>query len=419
MLCFPALVLGLGLGVFPDPANGAVTLTVGQTAGDLRGTDNRVIQAAIDYVARLGGGTVTLLPGTYELADSVHLRSHVTLRGGGDGVVLRKDAGFQVPLTTDGDYGEAQVSVAAPERWRPGMGLCIGDNATGGFLVTVATVVAVKGHDLLLDTRIHGGDMLVARQAWASHTFAPIEAREVENVVIENLIIDGNRAQNPAINGCVGGGIHTLRCRQVAIRGCRVRDVHGDGISFQNSPDVMVEDCEVNGCSDLGLHPGSGSQRPRVSRCHSHHNGGDGMFVCWRVRHGVFSGNRLEDNGRHGLSIGHKDTDNLFEGNLIRRNGAHGVYFRPEPDHLAAHRNTFRGNTIEDNGPATGGGSGFHIDGATKDLVFEGNTVRDTGAHRQTLAVWVGPQAARPTWRHNQVSGHRDGELGGPGATAP
>jgi hypothetical protein len=38
------------------------TLTVGNDKGDLFGRDQRVIQAAVDTVARMGGGTVRLLP---------------------------------------------------------------------------------------------------------------------------------------------------------------------------------------------------------------------------------------------------------------------------------------------------------------------------------------------------------------------
>src|SRR4051794_2263032 len=43
------------------------TLTVGNDRGDLCGNDQRVIQAAVDTVARMGGGTVKLLPGTFKL----------------------------------------------------------------------------------------------------------------------------------------------------------------------------------------------------------------------------------------------------------------------------------------------------------------------------------------------------------------
>ena len=40
-----------------------LTVTVGPAKADLIGDDHRVLQAAVDYVAALGGGTVHVLPG--------------------------------------------------------------------------------------------------------------------------------------------------------------------------------------------------------------------------------------------------------------------------------------------------------------------------------------------------------------------
>ena len=39
-------------------------LTVGQNEGDLQGKDDKIIQAGIEYLNRLGGGTLHILPGT-------------------------------------------------------------------------------------------------------------------------------------------------------------------------------------------------------------------------------------------------------------------------------------------------------------------------------------------------------------------
>jgi hypothetical protein len=45
-----------------------LTITVGEKSGDMIGQSDRVIQAALDYVARLGGGTVKVLPGLTRFA---------------------------------------------------------------------------------------------------------------------------------------------------------------------------------------------------------------------------------------------------------------------------------------------------------------------------------------------------------------
>src|SRR5947199_7929477 len=60
-----------------------LTITVGPKKADLVGTTDRVIQAAVDYVAPRGGGTVRVLPGTYRLRNSIFLPSRVRLVGSG------------------------------------------------------------------------------------------------------------------------------------------------------------------------------------------------------------------------------------------------------------------------------------------------------------------------------------------------
>jgi len=67
-----------------------LTISVGPETADLVGTSDRVIQAAVDYVARRGGGTVRVLPGTYRLRNSIFLQSKVRLLGSGTDSVLFK-----------------------------------------------------------------------------------------------------------------------------------------------------------------------------------------------------------------------------------------------------------------------------------------------------------------------------------------
>src|SRR5438105_7322147 len=90
-------------------------LTVGVSDGDLRGADNRALQAAVDYIARLGGGVVEVGAGEFAMRDSLHLRPHVTVRGQGVKTVLRKSSAHSSPLVLDGDYGEEQVTLKNPE----------------------------------------------------------------------------------------------------------------------------------------------------------------------------------------------------------------------------------------------------------------------------------------------------------------
>jgi hypothetical protein len=153
------------------------------------------------------------------------------------------------------------------------------------------------------------------------------------------------------------------------------------------------------------MHPGSGSQRPIVRGCIARHNGEDGLFLCWRVRHGLFEKNILEDNGRYGISIGHKDTDNLLQENEVRRNHEDGVFFRNESEGMAGHRNRLEKNVIENNG-RQGEAAGIRVRGETRDLVFRNNIIRDTREpqlRKQSVGIRIENGAGEVTLENNEI----------------
>src|SRR5262245_42369232 len=49
-------------------------IVVGKSNADIIGADNRALQAAVDYVAALGGGVVEIGEGEFLMHDSLHLR---------------------------------------------------------------------------------------------------------------------------------------------------------------------------------------------------------------------------------------------------------------------------------------------------------------------------------------------------------
>ncbi len=351
-------------------------ITVGQSGADISGTDNRALQAAVDYIAALGGGTVEVGPGTYTMHDSLHLRPHVTVRGTNDKTVLRKADAVSSPLVCDGDFGEEQVTVKLPDGFETGGGVTIWDKNSGGFHTTVARITGRSGNTYSISKPLNA-DCMAASGATAATVFPVVSGYDVEGCRLECLTIDGNREHNPHLNGCRGGGIFLYRGFGTVIEDCTVRNVNGDGISFQQSNDVVVRRCLSEDNASLGFHPGSGSQRPLVEKCLARRNGEDGLFLCWRVKHGVFQDNVLEGNGRFGISIGHKDTDNVLRRNEIRLNEDAGICFRNESEAMAGHRNRLEDNVIENNGVKKDA-PGIRVRGETNDLNFTGNIIRDT-----------------------------------------
>ncbi len=322
------------------------TVRVGRRDADLIGTDHRALQAAVDYVAKLGGGTVEIGEGEYLMGDSLHLRSNVTVRGRKGKTILRKADAAVSPLAIDGDYGEQQVTVRDPKGFEVGRGVTIWDDHSGGFHTTVARITGRDGNRFSIDADLLS-DYMVSGHAKAATVFPVVSGTNIRSAHVEDLVVEGNKGANPYLNGCRGAGIYLYRGHGVEIRGCVVRNFHGDGISFQQSNDVTVADCVVEDNTHLGLHPGSGSQRPTVRGCLARRNGTDGLFLYWRVRHGIFEGNRLEQNGEAGISIGHKDSDNLLRDNRVVGNGTCGVLFRDEAAGMSPHRNRLERNTID------------------------------------------------------------------------
>ena len=397
--------LGLALGllaVLPVPraacGQGAgMTVTVGAAGADVIGTDNLAIQKAIDRVAAAGGGTVVVKAGTYLLANSVRLASHIRLRGEGpDKTLLKKAPGVQSKLKLDADYGEFIATVEDAREFAPGMGVTIlDDTKSSGWTPSVRTIVSINGNTLRFDRFLHM-DYSVASHGQVFNTFPLIAGYEVHDVEVEDLTADGSRAGSGILDGCQTGAIYFFHSQRMTVRNCVARNYPGDGISLQFVEDPAVENCEAEGNAYLGIHLGTGAQRGLVCDCRAHDNGQDGLFLCWRVQHARYERNQSWNNARDGISLGHKDTDNIFIGNSLSGNGRAGVYFRDEVASNAASRNTFRENTMEDNGHADEPGYAIRIEGETRDLKFVSNTIRSSrrdGVVVQPVGIYIGPKA--------------------------
>ncbi len=380
------------------------TITVGLSDADLIGSDHRALQAAVDYIASLGGGTVEIGPGTYVMRDSLHLRPLVTVRGVPERTILRKADGIVSPLVLDGDFGEEQATVRNLDGFDVGCGVAIWDKTSGGFHTTVARITGRTGNSFSIDKPLNA-DCMVNNGAMAATAFPVISGYDLDGCRLEGLTIEGNREHNPHLNGCRGAGIFLYRGFGTIIEDCTVRNFNGDGISFQQSNDVVVRNCRCEDNASLGFHPGSGSQRPLVEKCVARRNGEDGLFLCWRVRHGVFQDNVLEGNGRFGISIGHKDSDNLLLRNEVRLNEQAGVCFRNESAAMAGNRNRLEENVIEDNGVLKEA-PGILVQGETRELTFSGNVIRDTrkaGDRKQTVGVRIDERAGAITLEKNAI----------------
>jgi hypothetical protein len=380
-----------------------LTITVGPDKAQLVGRDDKVLQAAVDYVARLGGGTVKVLPGTYKLRNAVYLASNVRLLGSGDESILLKEPSIQTKTSVDSDWFDQEITLADAKGFQVGDGICLRTKNphNGGQDVAKRTLVARSGNRFKLDKALRQNFWLMG-ETTVSTLFPILSAELVENVVIENIALDGNKPNNDNLDGNYAGCLFAQDCRKITLRNVTARNYNGDGLSWQICHDVLVENCRSHDHAGLGLHPGSGSQRP-VMRGNTLERNDIGIFFCWGVKFGLAEKNRCDGN-RVGVSIGHRDNFNVIVDNDIENSRDVGVLFRPERGPaFAPHRNLVEKNRIVN----SGGDAGIAVDvqGATEKIALIGNEIRETRGPAQRIGVRLGPQAGAVELADNRIEG--------------
>ncbi len=383
-----------------------LTVTVGPEKADMVGSDQRVLQAAVDYVARLGGGTVHVLPGIYRLRNAVYLQSNVRILGSGDDSVLTKEPSVTMKLAADSDWFDQEITLADASGFRLGDGVCLRttkkQSDSGGAKVVKRTLVARDGNRFKLDRALRDNFWQMG-ESTVSTLFPIFSGENIADVAIERIALDGNKENNEELDGNYAGCIFLQDCNRVTMRGVTARNYRGDGISWQICHDVIVENCHSHDNTNLGLHPGSGSQRPIIRNNHLERNN-IGIFFCWGVKFGLAEKNTIVENTSYGISIGHRDNHNLIVDNEILRSGKVGVLFRPERGKaFAPHRNRVENNRIVDSGSANG--IGVDVQGETESIDLVRNDIRETRDPMQRIGVRIGKETSAIQLVENRIEG--------------
>jgi len=382
-----------------------LTVRVGAKRGDIVGATEKAIQAAVDYAAARGGGTVQLLPGTYTLRNAIYLPSGVRLTGSGPDSVITKVPSVTTSLAAESDWYDQEITLKDATGFQIGDGIVLTarDPSTKGPIVIKRTLVARSGNRFKLDDGLRKNLWLVG-QPKASLLFPLLTAENAADIVIENLTLDGNGANNENLNGNYGGCIFLQDCNRITIRHVTAHNYNGDGISFQVCHDVVIENCHSHHNRDLGVHPGSGSQRPLIRNNRLEANR-IGLFWCWGVKFGLAEGNRIHDNRDYGISIGHNDTDNIMRGNEISGSGRVGIVFRDEKrgQDFWPNRNTVEHNRILNSGDEDG--IAVDIRGKTHDLRIVRNELRETRGPARRIGIRISAEARNVELADNTIEG--------------
>ena len=381
------------------------TITVGPEKADLIGTTDRVIQAAVDTIAARGGGTVHLLPGTYTLRNAVHLPSKTRLLGSGPESVISKIASETVALADDSNWFDQEITLDDAKGFRVGDGVLIrAKNPHNGSTDHIKrTLIARSGNRFKLNDGLRKNVWLSGKPTCSS-LFPLLTSENTADVLIENLTLDGNGDNNENLNGNYAGCIFLQDCNRYTIRKVEARNYNGDGISFQICHDVVIDECYCHDNTSLGVHPGSGSQRPLIRNSRMINNN-IGLFWCWGVKYGLAEGNRMEGNRSYGSSIGHCDTDNVMRNNRISNSGKVGILFRDENRgrDFWPNRNVVENNVIVD----SGGDNGIAIDiaGKTHDVRILRNEIRETRGPAKRTGIRIGENVGPVELEDNTIEG--------------
>jgi Right handed beta helix region len=389
--------------VEPDWAE-RVSITVGPDKADLVGSTDRVLQAAVDYVTRLGGGTVRVLPGTYRLRNSVFLQSKVRLIGSGQDSVLVKQPTFDTKIIVDGDHWQQEVVVEDAKGFRVGDGvrLVSTDPYRKGLNIAQRTIVATADNRFKLDRRLEDRFHLEGEPQIATN-FALLQCTDIADIVIENLTVDGDKANNRMIDKGMfdDGSIRIDQSNRVTVRGVTVRNSYCDGIVWGIAHDMLVENCHAHDVERLALHSGSGSQRSIV-RGNRMQRSDEGIYFCWGAQHGLYEKNVIEE-CKYGMTFGHSDSDNLIRDNDIRNSTEAGIHFRGGNKAFAPHRNRFEGNRIIDSGGEKG--VAIDINGQTEAVTIVKNELRETRGPMNRVGILLGAETSDIKCADNLIEG--------------
>ncbi|HSB17414.1 MAG TPA: right-handed parallel beta-helix repeat-containing protein [Bryobacteraceae bacterium] len=382
----------------------AITLTVGPQKADLTGSDHKVIQAAVDYVARLGGGTVHILPGTYRMRNAVYLQSRVRILGSGDESVLIKEPSVKTNLASNSDWYDQEVTLEDAAGFEIGDGVVLRTRNphNGSFDTYKRTLIARSGNRFKLNEMLVE-NFWVREGATAATLFALFDGMHVSDVTIENITLDGNKSANEFLNGNYVGCIFLRESNRIHMRRVAARNFNGDAISWQVCHDVRVENCHSHDNGGYGVHPGSGSQRTVVVNNRLERNE-IGFFFCWGVRWGLCEGNTILDNRKFGVSVGHNDTDNLICKNDIQRSGQVGVLFRQEHGPtFSPNRNRLEENRIIDSGAEKG--IGVKVEGQTQSVEIARNEIRENRQQAERVGILIEADATDIRLSGNIIEG--------------
>ncbi len=319
-----------------------------------------------------------VLPGLYTLRSAIFIPSGIRLKGSGSETILTKIPSETVELSQDRTGTTKKSHSAKGVRFKSATASSFRakNPHDGGPTVIKRRLIAQDGRRFKLDDGLRE-NLWLAGKPTCSSLFPLLTSERTSDVTIENLVLDGNRPTMRISTATMeGASSFKTAIDSICVRS-RAETTTAMASAFQICHDVIVEDCHCHDNHDLGVHPGSGSQRP-ILRRNRLENNSQGIFWCWGVKYGLAEENTIIGNRLYGISIGHNDTDNVMRRNRILNSARLGSSFATNQVARIFGRTAIDSNSIRLRTVAAKEGIAIDVQGKTRDIHLESNTLVET-----------------------------------------
>ena len=285
------------------------------------------IQEAMDALPP-EGGTVFIPAGVYAVRCPIFPKPKSTLRGEGEATVLVRPAAVTTTLTRDTAENSNDIHLDDVAGLQVGDAVAIRDFVQGGWHKRHLLIRKVGGN--AIDGEAFDSDLsrtyTIEEKAWLGNFFAGVFILETHGVTIESLVFSGGDREYDMerAGDFTCAAVHTRRSRDVRVREVTVRNWPADGIGIQGG-NGTVTGCVVEGCTGIGLHPGTNINHSvwmgNISRNNRH-----GLLFCQGVKNTVVANNVILGNKEHGIfGLADPDKYNVVAGNICSENGWYGI----------------------------------------------------------------------------------------------
>jgi hypothetical protein len=363
---------------------------------DFSGSDaSTVIQSAINALP--SGGKVLVKAGTYILTKAVQLYSNTVLEGEGSSTVLKVGGVVESVIASTASSGQKNVIVAGASNFKVGQQVFIGTKNSSSTHWEINRIAGISGNTFTMEQNLRN---TYSTSEYVYTAFHAIEAYNSQYVIVKNLAIDGNTANNyyfsqydtASTAQCydegvgwiaaifkVQNGVHLSNCSNSVVEGVKTINVVGwGGIALIQTTYSRILNCETTYGVRHGILLDYNANNNVVSNCYSGYNGKtDETFPRHNVIFEYCGNNTLANSvivsstsGSDGFFGYCMTNSNLIGNTLINIAGTNlsltGGATSELSENVVVEGNVFIGNNV-------GGGSSLSVDINTKGISVIGN----------------------------------------------